>query len=107
MFSLGILGRKENSASTEVHVLYLDPHKFTDATAEFINYFKHQFVFVIVNTVEKTLELIDGQITDDLAETFVPLGAFPFSARNLTVRIIIMVDLRSNVNSECYLSVCI
>lgn len=99
MFCLCILSGKENCASTEVYVLYLGPYELADATAEFVNDLKHQFVVVTVDTVEKTLEFINGQISDDLAETFIRFGAFALSARNLSVWIIIVVDLHSNVKS--------
>ena len=72
MFRLCIFCRKENRASTEIHMFNLNPYEFADATTELINNLKHQLVVVIVNTVEKALELIDGQIPDDLTETFIP-----------------------------------
>jgi len=77
--ALRILRRKEDSPSTKVYVLYLNPEKFSDTTAKFINYFKHQLMIIIVNTVEEILKLINGQVADDLDETFIPqLTSGPF-----------------------------
>jgi predicted metal-dependent peptidase len=60
MSCLGILRRKENRAATEADMLYLNPHEFADPTAKLINNLEHQLVAVIVNAVEKTLQLING-----------------------------------------------
>jgi len=105
MLCLGVLGRKKNSASAEVYMLYLDPYEFADATTEFVNYLEPQLMTVIVNTVKKTLELIDGQITDDLTETFVLLGAFAFSAQTFCILEIILADLHTNVKSTGLINV--
>jgi len=94
-----ILRRKEDCAATEVYMLYLNPHEFADSTAEFINHLKHQFMSVIVNTVEEILEFVNCEVADDLAKTFIPFWAFAFSARNLRVQIILVVDLHLNVKS--------
>lgn len=71
MFGLSILCGEKNCASTEVQMLYLNPDKLADSTAEFIDDLKHQLMIVIVNTIEEILELINGQIADDLAEAFI------------------------------------
>lgn len=99
MFGLSIFGRKENSASTKVYMLYLNLYEFADATTELVNYLKHQLMIVIVNTVEEILKFIKGQIADDLAKTFVPSGVFASSAQSLCVRKIMLVHLHSNVKS--------
>lgn len=78
MFCFGILGREENRASTKVYVLYLDPYKFPDTTAEFINQLKQQLVVVIVDAVEEILKLVNGHVAVYLAKTFIPSGAFAF-----------------------------
>jgi hypothetical protein len=69
----GVLGRKKDCASAEADVPDLDLHELTYPAAQLIDHFKHQLVRVIVHGVEELLELIEGQITDDLAETFVSL----------------------------------
>ena len=79
MSCLGILRRKEDRAATEVYMLNLNPHEFTHPATKFINDLEHQLMTVSVNAVEKTLELISREIANDLSETFVPLGGFPFS----------------------------
>jgi len=99
MPGLGIFCRKEDSASTEVYVLDLDPDKFTDSTTEFVDHLKHQFVIVVVNAIEETLQLISGHVANDLAEAFISLRAFALLAWSLSARIIIVVDLHSNVKS--------
>ena len=80
-------------------MLYRDRDKFADSTSEFINHLKHQLVVVVVNAVEEVLEFVNGHISDDLSKTFIRFGAFVLSARNLSVWIIIVVDLHSNVKS--------
>ena len=100
MFCFCIFGWKENGASTEVDVLYLDFDKFTNTTTKLINHLNHQLVAVIVNTVEKNLVFIDREITDNFTKAFIPLRAFPFSNWNVRVRVIFMVALHSNVKSE-------
>jgi hypothetical protein len=72
MLCLGVLGRKENSASAEVYMLYLYPYEFADATTEFVNYLEPQLMTVIVNTVEEILEFVNCEVADDLAKTFIP-----------------------------------
>lgn len=94
-----ILRGKKDCAATEVYVLYLNPDEFTDPTTKFINNLKHQLMAVIVNAVEEILKLLKRQIADDLAEAFISLGAFAFSARGFWVRRIILVHLHSNVKS--------
>ncbi len=105
MLGLGVLSRKEDSAPAEVYVLYLDPDKFADSTSEFINHLKHQLVIVIIYTIEKTLQFISGHIANNLAKTFVSFRAFALSAWNLSVRIIFVVDLHSNVKSAGLINV--
>lgn len=106
---LRIFRRKENSASTRVYVLYLNPDKFSDTTAKFINYFKHQLMIIIVNIVEEILELINGQVADNLAETFIPRRTSgPFLQSSYTEKIVLS-HLHSNVKSVRFIniSVCV
>jgi hypothetical protein len=56
-------------------------------------------VVIVVNAVEEVLQFINGHISDDLAKAFISFGAFALSARNLSVWIIIVVDLHPNVKS--------
>ena len=93
MLGLCIFSRKENSASTEVYMLYLNPNKFADSTTELINYLKHQLMIVIVNTVEEILKFIKCQITDDLAKTFIPLGIFAAFLQSFNIRKMMFVHL--------------
>ena len=99
-----ILCRKEHRASTEVHVLDLNPHEFADSTAEFINHLEHQLVTVIVNAVEKTLELIGGQVADDLAEAFIPLGGFALLIAQGDNYIVAIFDFHANVKSRGFIN---
>ena len=83
MFGFGMFCREKHCASAEVDVFYLDFYKFSNSAAELVNHLKHQLMTVIVNTVEKTLEFINCEIANDLAEAFMSLCfAFSFSTCN-------------------------
>lgn len=55
MFCFCVLSRKEDRVSVEVQMLNLDFGKLTNPAAQLINGLKHQFVAVIVNSVEELL----------------------------------------------------
>lgn len=62
-------------------------------------------MIVIVNTVEEILEFINGQVADDLAKTFIPLGMFASSAQSFCAGKIMLVHLHSNVKSVEFIKV--
>ena len=71
MFCFGILSWKENRASIQVNMLYLNPNKFSDSTAELVNHLKHQLMIVIVNGIKELAQFFLRQIPYNFSETFV------------------------------------
>jgi hypothetical protein len=107
MFGLGILSRKENRASTEVSMLDLNPDEFSNTTSELVDHFKHQLVIVVVDTVEKLLQLLDGEIADYLSEAFVFLRMSWLLVQTLSrrSRISVLFRLHVNVKSQGFINV--
>lgn len=105
MLGFGIFCWEINSAPTEVQVFDLYSHELTCSATQLINRLEHQLVIIIVNTVEKILEFINGQVADVLAKTFIPLGVFASSAQSFCVGKIILVNLHSNVKSAGLINV--
>jgi len=71
MVSLGILRREEYGAAAEVHMFGLDSNKLADTATQFIDDLEHELMPVVVDAVEELGQLVDSEIPNDLAESFV------------------------------------
>lgn len=71
MVSLGVIRREEYGATIEVHMFVLNANELTDTAAELIDGLEHELVPVIVNAVKELGQFVDGEIPNDLAESFV------------------------------------
>ena len=71
MPGFGILRREKDRTSTKIDMFDLNLDKLAHPATQFVNDLEHQFVLVVVNRIEKLLEFIDRQVSDDFPEPFV------------------------------------
>ena len=80
---LGVFGREEHRVPTEIDVPDLHPDELSHSAAQFIDHLKHQLAAIVLDVVGELLELIGGQVPNDLAEAFVPFHPVSHSYRNV------------------------
>jgi hypothetical protein len=105
MFGLCIFSRNENSASIEIHMLYLNPYKLSYPAAKLVNNLQHQLVLVVVDAVKQMLQLLDREVTDYFAEAFISSAALTSFFQCPCQRKIIWFYLHSNVKSAGFINV--
>ena len=49
----------------------LDAHELTHPAAQFVDHLEHQLVVVVVDGVEELPQFLDGEVSYDLAESFI------------------------------------
>ena len=71
MVSLGVFSREENRAAVKVQMLGLDSNELADTATQFVDCLEYELVPVVVDAVEELGQLVDSEIPNDLAESFV------------------------------------
>lgn len=92
MAGLGVLGWEKNTVPTEIQVLELNPHKFTDPATEVIHHPENEFVPVVVHGVLEFLPFVHGQISDDLAEPLIAFGGLRLAPVGTVARGVLFLE---------------